>query len=92
MLEALDYSNRVKIRNSVKKLDDAKIQLEGIYFKEKENFAQGKADKIRGAADYQKSKIVWETVNEFTGSKGTNKGRIKAESPEETSKVGKITP
>ena len=78
MLEALDYSNRVKIRNSVKKLDDAKIQLEGIYFKEKENFAQGKADKIRGAADYQKSKIVWETVNEFTGRKGTNKGRIKA--------------
>ena len=30
MLEALDYSNRVKSRNSVKKLDDAKIQLEGI--------------------------------------------------------------
>ena len=91
MLKALDYSNRVKSRSSVKKLNDAKIQLEKSYFKEKENFAQGKVDKIRAASDHQKSKIVWETVNEFSGRKGTNKGRIKAKSPEETSKVGKIT-
>ena len=34
MREALDYSNRVKTRSSVKKLDDAKIQLGGAYFKE----------------------------------------------------------
>ena len=78
MLEALDYSNRVKSRSSVKKLGDAKIQLEEAYFKEKENFAQGKVDKIRTASDHQKSKIVWETVSEFTGRKETNKGRIKA--------------
>ena len=69
MLEALDYSNRVKSRSSVKKLGDAKIQLEEAYFKEKENFAQGKVDKIRTASDHQKSKIVWETGNEFTGRK-----------------------
>ena len=83
MLEAIDYSNSVKTRSSVKKMDDAKIQLEEVYFKEPENYAQGKVDQVREAADHQKSKIVWETVNEFTGRKGTNKGRIKAKSPDE---------
>ena len=56
MLEALDYSNYVRTRNSVKKLEDAKI-LES-YFKEQEDYAQEKVVKIRAAADHQKSKIV----------------------------------
>ena len=30
-----------------------------------------------------RSGLVWETVNEFTRGKGTNKGQIKAKSPEE---------
>ena len=34
MLEAPDYSNHAITRSSVKKLDDAKIQLEQAYFKE----------------------------------------------------------
>ena len=83
MLEALDYSNRVKTRSSKKKLDDAKAKLEEAYIKEQENYAQGKVEEIRAAADHQKSKIVWETVNEFTRRKGTNKGQIKAKSPKE---------
>ena len=29
------------------------------------------------------SNFAWETVNEFTRRKGTNRGRIKAKSPEE---------
>ena len=40
-------------------------------------------DEIRAAADHQKSKIVWETKNEFTARKETNNGRIKAKSTEE---------
>ena len=56
MLEALDYSNYVKTRNSVKKLEDVKI-LEA-YFKEQEDSVQEKVVKIRAAADYHKSKIV----------------------------------
>ena len=71
MLEAPDYSNHAITRSSVKKLDDAKIQLEQAYFKEQQNYAQGEVDEIRAAADHQKSKIVWETVNEFTGTKET---------------------
>ena len=46
-------------------------------------------DEIRAAADHQKSKIVWETVNEFTGRKETNNGRIKAKSTEERIKKWK---
>ena len=34
MLEAVGYSSHAKTRSSVKKLDDAKIQLEEAYFKE----------------------------------------------------------
>ena len=46
-------------------------------------------DEIRAAADHQKSKIVWERVNEFTGRKETNNGRIKAKSTEERIKKWK---
>ena len=46
-------------------------------------------DEIRAAADHQKSKIVWETVNEFIGRKETNIGRIKAKSTEERIKKWK---
>ena len=40
-------------------------------------------DEIRAEAEHQKSKIVWKTVNEFTGRKETNNGRIKTKSTEE---------
>ena len=46
-------------------------------------------DEIRAAADHQKSKIVWETVNEFTGRKEKNSGRFKAKSTEERIKKWK---
>ena len=46
-------------------------------------------DEIRAAADHQKSKIVWETVNEFTGTKETNNVRTKAKSTEERIKKWK---
>ena len=62
MLEALEYSNRVKTRDCAKKLDDPKIQLEEAYFKEQENYVHGKVHEIRAAEDHRKSKIVWETV------------------------------
>ena len=46
-------------------------------------------DEITAAAEHQKSKIVWETVNELTGRKETNNVRIKAKSNEERIKKGK---
>ena len=58
-------------------------KIEEAYVKEQEIYAQGKVDEIRTAAENQKSKIVWETVNEFTGRRGTNKGKTKAKRPDD---------
>ena len=63
-------------------MDDTKIKLEEAYVKEQERYAQRKVDKIRTAAEHQKSKPVWETVSKFAGRKGANKGKIKAKNPE----------
>ena len=83
MFEALDYFNRVKTRSSAKKLNDARINLEEVYAKEHKRYAQGKADEIRTAAEHRKKTLVWKTVNEFTGRKGTNEGKIKGKNPED---------
>ena len=60
-----------------------KKQPEEAFFKEQGYYAQGKVEEIRAAADHQKSKILWETVNKLTGRKETNKGRIKVKSLDE---------
>mgnify|MGYP001796844035 CR=1 FL=1 len=62
MLEALDYSNRVKTRSTKKKLDHAKAKIEKVYIEEQDNYAQGNVEEIRAAADLLKAKIVWETI------------------------------
>ena len=89
IFEALDYSNRVKTRSSAKKLNDARINLEEAYVKEHEIYALGKVDEIRTAPEHQKKKLVWETVNKFTGRKGTSKGKIKGKNPEDCMKKWK---
>ena len=78
VFEALDYSNWVKTRSSAKNLHNTRIKLEEANVKEQERYAQGKVDEIKSPAEHQKSKLVWKTVNEFTGRKGTNKSKIKA--------------
>lgn len=65
VFEALDYFNWVKTRRSVIKLDDTKIKPGKTYIKEQERCVQGKVVKIRTAVKYKKSKLVWDTVNEF---------------------------
>ena len=51
-------------------------KIEEAYVKEQEIYAQGKVDEIRTAAENQKSKLVWETVNEFTGRRVNLCGRL----------------
>lgn len=65
VFEALDYFNWVKTRRSVIKLDDTTINPGKTYIKEQERYVQGKVIKIRTAAKHKKSKLVWDTVNEF---------------------------
>ena len=87
--EAFNESTQRKTRNSAKKLHDARKELEDGYALEQERYAQEKVNSISNAAEYQKSKLVWETVNEFTGKKGTNRGRIKAKSTKDRVKKWK---
>ena len=72
-----------KTRSSAKKLEDARKELEEAYALEQGRYVQEIVNVISNAAEHQQSKVVWETVNEVTGRKGTNWGIIKAKSPED---------
>ena len=72
-----------KTRSKVEKLEKAKKELQDAYDVEQENYVQEKVDTITNAAENQRTRLAWKTVNELTNRKGTNKGRIKAKSPQE---------
>ena len=46
---------------------------------------------IANAIEHKKSGLAWETENELTGRKDTNRGRIRAKSPEVVLRNGKAT-
>ena len=81
--KAYEESLVKKTRKRTANLENAKKELQDAYDLEQENYAKEKVDLIGNAAEHQKSKLVWETVNEFTGRKGTSTGKIKAKSPED---------
>ena len=68
---------------STAKLENDTKELQEAYDLEQENYSREKVSYICNTAERQKSKLVWETVNEFTGRKGTSTGKIKAKSPDE---------
>ena len=70
-------------RSSAAKLEQAKQDLQESYDREQEKYVDEKIHAITDAIQLQKPGLAWETVNEFTRRKGTNRGRIKAKSPEE---------
>ena len=72
-----------KTRSSAKKLEDARKELEEAYALEQGRYVQEIVNVISNAAEHQQSKVVWETVNQFIGRKGTNRGIIKAKSQED---------
>ena len=72
-----------RTRRSVANLEEAKKDLLEAYDQEQEKYVNKRIHAIASAMQYQKSGLAWETVNELTGRKGTNKGRIRANSPEE---------
>ena len=88
--KAYEESLKKKTRRSVAKLEDAKKELQEAYDLEQEKYVNEKINAITNAIEHQKSGLVWETVNELTGRKGTNKGRIKANSPEGRVKKWKV--
>ena len=84
---AYEVCLRRNTKSRAAKLEKAKQDLQECYDREQEKYVNEKIHAITDAIQHQKSGLAWETVNEFTRRKGTNKGRIKAKSPEE--RVGK---
>ena len=78
-----------KTRNSTDKLKKAKRELQEAYELEQEKYIKEKINDISNYVEHQRSRIAWQTVNELTGRKGSNKGRIRAVSPEERVKKWK---
>ena len=65
------------------RLKKAKKALNDAYDKAQKDYVREKTDDIINATEQQKSRLVWMTVNEITGRKKTNQGKIKANTSEE---------
>ena len=88
--KAYEVCLRRNTRSSTAKLEVAKQDLQESYDREQEKYVNEKIHAITDAIQHQKSGLAWETVNEFTRRKGTNRGRIKAKSPEDRVSKWKI--
>ena len=80
---AYEVCLRRNTRISAAKLEEAKQDLQENYDREQEKYVNEKIHAITDAIQHQKSGLAWEAVNEFKRREGTNRGRIKAKSPEE---------
>ena len=80
--KAYEVCLRRNTRSSTAKLEVAKQDLQESYDREQEKYINEKIHAIT-KLQHQKSGLARETVNEFTRRKGTNRGRIKVNSPEE---------
>ena len=78
-----------RARKSNAELKEAKKHLQEAYDLEQEKYVNEKISYITNAVEHQRSGIAWQTVNELTGRKGSNKGRIRAINPEERVKKWK---
>ena len=81
--DAFQDSMRRKTRSSMAKLAEAKIEFQNAYDTEQERYVLEKVNTITNSIEHCKSGLAWKTVNELTGRKGSNKGRIKAKHPAE---------
>ena len=66
-----------------------KQKLDEAYLKEQEDYVKEKVTTIENAHINQQSRLAWATINEVTGRKKTNAGKIKAKSTEERVKLWK---
>ena len=82
-MEAQKSLNTLKTRSRLKEVEDARMELEEVYNREQEKYLESKAEEIETAAEHRKSNIVWGIVNEVSGRKGTDSGKIKAKNPQE---------
>ena len=89
--KAYEVCLRRNTRSSTAKLEEAKQDLQESYDREQEKYVNEKIHGITDAIQHQKSGLAWETLNEFTRGKGTNRGRIKAKVLKSVSLNGRHT-
>ena len=71
------------------KLKKAQYQVTGIYLKEQTEYIQNQIDKIRVSVEDRQSRIAWQTINEVSRRKSTNKAKLKAANQQERIKLWK---
>lgn len=81
--EAFDENQKNPNPTNKDQVEKAKRELDESYCAEQKTFVEEKILEIEKAHLNQKARLAWDTVNEITGRKGTKKGQIRAESPEE---------
>ena len=69
------------------RVEEAKVELDKTYSMEKKRYVEEKICIIETAHVNHQARHVWATVNEVTGRKKSNEGRIRANSPEERLKL-----
>ena len=87
--KAQKAENSKRTRASVKRLEEAKKELEECYVKAQEKYIEKKVEEIENAIECKQSKVAWNTVNEISGRKTSNKGKLKADNPAERVKLWK---
>lgn len=60
---------------------DAIKDLDALYLQKQASYVEGKIDEINAAHHQRRSKTVWKVVNEVTGRKKSDSGRLKALNP-----------
>ena len=70
-------------------VQNAKEELDWAYLKEQENYIKNQVKKLENAHQNQKTKLVWNIVNEISARKNSKKGQIRAKNPEERIKLWK---
>lgn len=79
--------NSKRTRATVRELEEAKQELEECYIKAQEKYIERKVEEIENATESKQSRVVWDTVNEISGRKATNRGKLKADNPAERVKL-----
>jgi len=63
--------------------DQAKRELKEAYKQSQEQYVQEKTHLITAATQQHQSRLAWQTVNEISGRKSTNQGKLRAENPQD---------
>ena len=71
------------------KLKKAQNELASIYLKEQTEYIQNQIVKIRDSVEDRQSRIAWQTINEMSRTKNTDKAKLKATNQQERIKLWK---